>query len=310
MLIEKELAGFVPKSETALTIGVFDGIHSGHRYLLSKLIEQSKNDNLISGVITFKQHPQKLLNPQCSLPFLTNLAQKIKMFREEGAQIVIPLTFNLELAQTGARQFIELLQKYLKMRSLILGPDSTLGRSQKGNIDFLHNLSRDMNFKLTVVPHLKINGEIVSSTAIRNALIQGDIKKANRMLGRYFSLEGNIITGSGRGTELGFPTANLDVEPEQALPSDGIYATWAYPDNMRYPSVTNIGKRPTFDEYERIIEVYIMDFEGDLYRHQLKIDIIEKLRDEKRFGTTKELQKQIAEDVKLAGTLLANLKDK
>ena len=145
MLLEKELAGLSPKSETVLTIGVFDGVHSGHKYLLSKLFEQSKNDKLISGVITFKQHPQRLLNPQFSPPFLTNLPQKIKLLRDEGVQIIIALTFTLELAQTGARQFIGLLQKYLKMRSLVLGPDFTLGRSQEGNVDLLRNLSGDMN---------------------------------------------------------------------------------------------------------------------------------------------------------------------
>jgi len=307
MLLEKELAGLSPKSETVLTIGVFDGVHSGHKYLLSKLVEQSKNDNLVNVVITFKQHPQRLLNPQFSPPFLTNLPQKIKLLRDEGVQIIIALTFTLELAQTGARQFIGLLQKYLKMRSLVLGPDFTLGRSQEGSVDLLRNLSGNMNFKLTVVPHLKINGEIVSSTAIRDALIKGDIKKANQMLGRYFSLEGCIITGSGRGMELGFPTANLDIETERVLPSDGIYATWAYIDNKRYPSVTNIGRRPTFGENERIIEVYIIGFEGNLYRHQLKIDIIEKLRDEQKFATTGALQDQIADDVKQAGALLARL---
>jgi riboflavin kinase/FMN adenylyltransferase len=164
-----------------------------------------------------------------------------------------------------------------------------------------------MNFNLTVVPHLKIDGEIISSTAIRNALAKGDIKKANRMLGRHFSLEGRVITGSGRGVELGFPTANLDIEPGQALPSDGIYATWAYLDNKRYPSVTNIGKRPTFSDNERTVEVYIIDFQDNLYRHQLKIDIIEKLRDEKKFATAEALQDQIADDVIQATALLARL---
>ena len=293
-----------------LTIGVFDGVHSGHKYLLSKLAEQSKNNNLVSGVITFKQHPQGLLNPQSSPPFLTNLPQKIKLLRNEGVQIIIALTFTPELAQTSAMQFIGLLQKYLKMRSLVLGPDFTLGRSQEGNVDLLRNLSVDMNFDLTVVQHLKIDGKIVSSTAIRDALMKGDIKKANHMLGRYFSLEGSIITGSGIGTKLGFPTANIDIEKERVLPSDGIYATWAYIDNKRYPSVTNIGKRPTFGGNERIVEVYIIDFDDNLYRHQIKIDIIEKLRDEREFVTIRALQDQIADDVKQAGILLAQLNGK
>jgi len=310
MLVEKELAGLAPRSETVITIGVFDGVHSGHKYLLSKLAEQSKNDKLISCVITFKQHPQNLLNPQSRLPFLTNLPQKTKLLRDEGVQIIIALTFTLELAQTSARQFIELLKRCLNMRSLILGPDFTLGRSQEGNVDLLRNLSGDMDFELTVMPHLRIDGEIVSSTAIRDALIKGDIKKANKMLGRYFSLEGRIIMGSGRGMELGFPTANLDIETERALPSDGIYATWAYLDSKRYPSVTNIGKRPTFGEDDRTVEVYIIGFEGNLYRQQLKIDIIERLRDEQKFTTTLALQDQIADDVRQAEALLAQIDNK
>ncbi len=307
MLLEEKLAGLAPRSETLLTIGVFDGVHLGHKYLLSKLVEQSKNDKLISCVITFKQHPQGLFNPQSGPPFLTNLTQKTKLLSDEGAQIIIALTFTLELAQTDARQFIELLQKYLKIRGLFLGPDFTLGRNQEGNAEYLRNLGRDMNFNLTVVPHLKIDGEIISSTAIRNALAKGDIKKVNRMLGRHFSLEGRVITGSGRGVELSFPTANLDIEPGRALPSDGIYATWAYLDDKRYPSVTNIGKRPTFGDNERTVEVYIIDFQDNLYRHQLKIDIIEKLRDERKFATAEALQDQIADDVIQATALLAQL---
>ncbi|MFH1662477.1 MAG: bifunctional riboflavin kinase/FAD synthetase [Chloroflexota bacterium] len=307
MLLEDELAGLAPRSETILTIGVFDGVHLGHKHLLSKLVEQSKNDKLISCVITFKQHPQGLFNSQSAPPFLTNLTQKTKLLNDAGAQIIIALTFGLELAQTGARQFADLLQKYLKMRGLVLGPDFTLGRNKEGNVDFLRNLGNAMNFNLTVVPHLKIDGEIVSSTAIRDALLKGDIKKVNRMLGRHFSLEGRIITGSGRGTDLGFPTANLDIEAERALPSDGIYATWAYIDNKRYKSITNIGKRPTFGDNERIVEVYIIDFQDNLYRHQLKIDIIEKLRDEKKFTTAEALQCQIADDIKQAEALLSQL---
>jgi riboflavin kinase/FMN adenylyltransferase len=309
MLLDKELAEPTPKSETVLTVGVFDGVHLGHKYLLSKLVEQSKTNKLISGAITFKQHPQRLLNPQLSPPYLTNLPQKIKLLRDENVQITIALTFSLELAQIGARQFIELLQKYLKMSMLVLGPDFTLGRNREGDVNFLRNLTADMDFKLIVIPHLRIDGEIVSSTAIRNALIKGNIIKANQMLGRYFSLEGHIITGSGRGTELGFPTANLDIETTWVLPSDGIYVTWAYLDNKRYPSVTNIGKRPTFVEDERIIEVYIIGFNGNLYRQYLKIDIIERLRDEQKFDTTRALQNQITDDVKQAEILFAQLND-
>lgn len=304
MSVEEELTGLTPQKGMLLTIGVFDGVHLGHKYLLSELVEQARLKNLISGVVTFKQHPQRLLKPQSSLPFLTNLPQKIKLLKNEGVEAIITLSFTLELAQTGAHQFVSLLQKYLRMRGLVLGPDFSLGRNKEGNVAVLRALGQSMNFSLTVVPEITINGEVVSSTAIRNTLSRGNMRKVHDMLGRYFSLEGRVISGTGRGAELGFPTANLDIDPERALPADGIYATWTYIENQRYQSVTNIGKRPTFGESEQTVEVYILNFQGNLYRHELKIDIIERLRREQRFDTIEELKKQIEEDIKQARAIL------
>ncbi|MBA7476202.1 Bifunctional riboflavin kinase/FMN adenylyltransferase [subsurface metagenome] len=304
MSVEEELAGLTPQKGMLLTIGVFDGVHLGHKYLLSELVEQARLKDLISGVVTFKQHPQRLLKPQSSLPFLTNLPQKIKLLKDEGVEAIITLSFTLELAQTGAHQFVSLLQKYLRMRGLVLGPDFSLGRNKEGNVAVLRALGQSMNFSLTVVPEITINGEVVSSTAIRNTLSRGNMRKVHDMLGRYFSLEGRVISGTGRGVELGFPTANLDIDPERALPADGIYATWTYIENQRYQSVTNIGKRPTFGESEQTVEVYILNFQGNLYRHELKIDIIKRLRREQRFDTIEELKKQIEEDIKQARAIL------
>ncbi len=304
MSVEEELAGLTPQKGMLLTIGVFDGVHLGHKYLLSELVEQARLKDLISGVVTFKQHPQRLLKPQSSLPFLTNLPQKIKLLKDEGVEAIITLSFTLELAQTGTHQFVSLLQKYLRMRGLVLGPDFTLGRNKEGNVAVLRALGQSMNFSLTVVPEITINGEVVSSTAIRNTLSRGNMRKVHDMLGRYFSLEGRVISGTGRGVELGFPTANLDIDPERALPADGIYATWTYIENQRYQSVTNIGKRPTFGESEQTVEVYILNFQDNLYRHELKIDIIKRLRREQRFDTIEELKKQIEEDIKQARAIL------
>lgn len=304
MSVEEELAGLTPQKGMLLTIGVFDGVHLGHKYLLSELVEQARLKDLISGVVTFKQHPQRLLKPQSSLPFLTNLPQKIKLLKDEGVEAIITLSFTLELAQTGTHQFVSLLQKYLRMCGLVLGPDFTLGRNKEGNVAVLRALGQSMNFGLTVVPEITINGEVVSSTAIRNTLSRGNMRKVHDMLGRYFSLEGRVISGTGRGVELGFPTANLDIDPEWALPADGIYATWTYIENQRYQSVTNIGKRPTFGESEQTVEVYILNFQGNLYRHELKIDIIKRLRREQRFDTIEELKKQIEGDIKQARAIL------
>ena len=304
MSVEEELAGLTPQKGMLLTIGVFDGVHLGHKYLLSELVEQARLKDLISGVVTFKQHPQRLLKPQSSLPFLTNLPQKIKLLKDEGVEAIITLSFTLELAQTGTHQFVSLLQKCLRMRGLVLGPDFALGRNKEGNVAVLRALGQSMNFSLTVVPEITINGEVVSSTAIRNTLSRGNMRKVHDMLGRYFSLEGRVISGTGRGVELGFPTANLDIDPERALPADGIYATWTYIEKQCYQSVTNIGKRPTFGENEQTVEVYILNFQGNLYRHELKIDIIKRLRREQRFDTIEELKKQIEEDIKQARAIL------
>jgi riboflavin kinase/FMN adenylyltransferase len=309
MSIANELFGITPKRGMLLTIGVFDGVHLGHRQLLSILVEQAKQQELISGVITFKQHPQKVLRPGGNTPFLTNLTEKTKLLKDEGVGVVIPLSFTLELAQTSTGPFTDLLIEHLKMRGLVLGPDFALARNREGDIDALRALGQRLGFGLTVVPEAKINGEVVSSTSVRNALTVGDMNKVCRMLGRYYSLEGSVVSGVGRGAKMGFPTANLDVEPERALPADGIYATLAYIDGQRRPSVTNIGRRPTFGESERTVEVYILDFSGDLYRRQLKIDIIEKLRPEKKFDTTEQLEQQIAQDVTRASVLLDRLGD-
>ncbi len=304
MSLEEELAGPSPNKETLLTIGVFDGVHLGHKHLLKQLTLQAEKQNLISGVVTFKQHPRRLLSPQTKLPFLTSLAQKIMLIKNEGIKTVIPLSFTLELAQTSAHQVVSLLQKHLKMRGLVLGPDFALGQNREGDINTLRTLGQSMNFSVTVVPPATINGEVISSTAIRNALARGDMKKVHDMSGRYFRLHGRVITGSSRGIELGFPTANLDIDPQQALPADGVYATLAYIDNQVHQSVTNIGKRPTFGEGKRTVEVYILDYHGDLYRQELKIDIIERLRGEKKFSTAEELKRQIAKDVKRARAIL------
>jgi riboflavin kinase/FMN adenylyltransferase len=304
MSVEEELACLSPAKGTLLTIGVFDGVHLGHKYLLSELVEQARLKGLISGVVTFKQHPQRLFEPQANLKFLTSLPQKIKLLRDEGVEFVITLTFTLELAQIGAPQFISLLQKYLKMRGLVIGPDFALGRNREGNIDTLRILEQGMNFSLTVLPLVTKNNEVISSTTIRNALAKGAMGEVHNLLGRYFSIEGRVIAGSGRGIELGFPTANLDINPAQAIPADGIYATRAYIDDQSLPSVTNIGKRPTFGETEQAIEVHILDYKGELYRCKLKIDIIERLRGEQKFDTADKLVEQIKKDVRGARAIL------
>jgi len=304
MRVEEELAELSPEKDMLLTIGVFDGVHLGHKHLISQLTEHARQQDLLSGVVTFHQHPQEILSPQTKLPFLTDLATRANLLKNEGVEAIITLSFTRQLAQLSARQFVSLLKKYLRMRGIIIGPDFTLGQNREGSPNTLCALGQDMNFSVTVIPPVMVNGEVVSSTAIRKALADGDMKRVINLIGRPFSLHGRVITGSGRGIGLGFPTANLDVDSEQALPADGVYATWAYIDDKAYQSMTNIGKRPTFGGSEPTVEVYVLDYHSDLHGRELKIDIIERLRGEKKFDTVEDLKKQITEDVKQGRAIL------
>jgi len=305
MSIEEELARLAPDKDMLLTVGVFDGVHLGHKCLISQLVAQARQQDLLSGVVTFRQHPQEVLQPQTKLPFLTDLIERSDLLRNEGVEVIIPLSFTVESARLTARQFLSLLKKYLRMRGLVIGPDFALGRNREGNADTLRALGQEMNFSVTVVPAVIIDGEVVSSTAIRKALANGDMKKVRSLTGRPFNLHGHVVSGAGRGVALGFPTANLNITPEQALPADGVYACWAYIDGQAYQSMTNIGQNPTFGDRKRAIEVYVVDYHGDLYGRELKLDIMEWLRDEKKFSTVEALKQQMAEDVKHGKAILS-----
>ena len=297
MSVEEELSRLSPDKDTILAIGVFDGVHLGHKHLLAKLIERARELNLLSVVVTFDPHPQKLLSPKTELPFLASLEQREALLKDAGAEAVIILPFTQELAQLSAREFVELLKDHLRLKELVIGPDFTLGRDREGNVSTLRKLGEDMGFMVTVVPPVRINGEMVSSTAIREALAGGDLEKVHRLIGRPFSLYGKVVRGESRGAKLDYPTANLEIEPEQALPAEGVYATWAYIGSRAYESVTNIGRRPTFGGEKSVVEVYILGYRGNLYGQVLKIDIMERLRSEKQFSSVEALKQQIAEDV-------------
>ena len=306
MAVEDELARFTPEKDTALTIGVFDGVHLGHKQLITELTRQANHDNLLSGVVTFRQHPEDVLSGGKKLPFLTDIATRINLLREAGADFVVPLTFSAELAGMDAKTFMALLQKHLKMRRLIIGPDFALGKERKGNIESLTELGKVTGFKVTVVPPLKINGKVVSSTAIRQAMAEGDMEEYRALTGRSFSLHGKVVSGAGRGGGLGFPTANLDIKKGQAIPPDGVYCGEAHINGSTFQAMTNIGRNPTFGENERTIESFLLSYSGDLYGRELTVDFVSRLRDEKKFNNIEELKKQVADDVKRGKAILGS----
>jgi len=299
-----ELAGFNPEKGTLLTIGVFDGVHLGHRHLINTLTHKATELNLISGVVTFRYHPRLLLLPHPKPVQLTAFEERGNLLRNLGIVIVIPLTFTAELAKMSAREFVTLLKQHLRMQGLVIGPNFALGREREGNAAKLKALGEELDFTVEVILPLIIEGSLVSSTAIRESLAQGNIAETTKLLGRHFSLRGLVVGGVERGQSLGFPTANIDLNSDLALPSNGVYATRAHVTNRVYDSVTNIGNRPTFNENKRTIEVHLLDFAEDIYGEQLTIEFVERLRAEIKFTDSEELVSQIHKDIKQAKTIL------
>ncbi len=304
MQLISELSSFTPERETLLTIGVFDGVHLGHRHLIGKLTQRAAEGDFLSGVVTFKSNPKAVLSPKAKLARLTTLEERVTLLKNLGVDLVVPLTFTKEVAALSAREFVLYLKRYLKMRGLVIGPNFALGRGREGNVAALQVLGKELGFTVEVVRPLTVESTLVSSTAVRAALAHGDMKTATKLLGRYFTLSGPVAGGFERGHILGFPTANLQLEPEQAIPEDGVYATLVHMDDEVYQSVTNIGVRPTFGKGERTVEVHILDFAADLYGRKLTVELVERLRAEMKFADPEKLAAQIKQDVEQARSVL------
>ena len=302
--LEKELQANEANRPMALTIGVFDGVHLGHQSLMAETIRQAKLKDLTPGVVTFQGHPRLVLGKNVELPHLTSLEQRIRLIHEAGIEKVAVLTFSKELAAEPANDFVGLLVKHLKLKSLVIGPDFALGKGREGNIESLGQIGTEFGFDVTVVPPVLKNGSKVSSTRIRKALAECKMARVHDLLGRYFSLNGQVVKGDGRGSTLGIPTANIEIAQDQALPADGVYATLASVGGTLLASVTNIGTRPTFGGGHRTVETHILDYSGNLYGHRLEIAIIEQIRPEKKFTSVEELLAQIGDDIAKARQLL------
>lgn len=303
--LQDEFKSTVPKTPTVLTVGVFDGVHLGHRSLLRETVRQAKDLGFASGAVTFTGHPRLVLGKHRELPHLTSLDQRIKFIKAMGIDHVICLTFSEELASLTAEQFVALLVKHYSLRGLVIGPDFALGRDRSGNAALLKKLSQEKGFSLTVVAPETSNGINISSTLIRQAMARSDMQSVHKLLGRCFTLEGRVIKGEGRGTILGIPTANLAIAEDQALPADGVYASTAVITGRRFPAITNIGTRPTFGAGQRTVETHILDLTAQLYGDILEIAIIDQIRPELKFESAEALKDQIKVDITKARAILA-----
>ena len=296
MNFRQRLASAAPSKETVVTIGVFDGVHQGHRHLLRKVVELA-GDQYIPTVVTFSNRPITVLRPGTEPSYLTTLDQRVDLIKQQGIELVVCLEFTLELAQVSAAEFAKMLTDSLKMKGLVLGPDSALGKDRQGDLAFMQKQGEELSFWARSVEPLEIEGQPVKSRRIRDAVAIGNMAVCPELLGRNHLLSGTVVIGDQRGRTLGFPTANLDVDPQLLLPGDGIYATWAIIDGKRHQAATSIGIRPTFDLTQRLVEVFVMDFSRDLYGKTMGVEFITKVRDQEKFDGLEALIEQINQDV-------------
>ena len=306
MRIYNELSSAGIDRESLLAIGVFDGVHVGHRHLIEELTDKASSTGKLAGVVTFRTHPAEFLNSYSNIQYLTSLGQRIKLLEDIGVDFVVPVVFDQEFSELRAKDFIVLLQRQLKMTGIVIGEDFAMGHKREGDTKTLVNMGKHMGFSVDVVDLLANSDLLITSTVIRKMIGMGKVEEASMFLGRNFVLEGKVVRGAGRGSGLGFPTANIETEKKMLLPGDGIYATWVDFDNKRYMASTSIGTRPTFDETERTIEAHLLDFSTDIYGQLIRLEFIKLLRDEEKYDTVDELLVQIAKDVEITRSIMSD----
>ena len=298
MSLEEDLAHLTPARDSALTIGVFDGVHRGHRHLIEALVEEARASGLLAGVVTFKNHPVTVLRPGTRVRFLTDVAERSRLIKELGVDFVAAVRFDPALAGLSSRDFLGVLASELRMRKLVVGPDFAMGRDRDGSVETLPAIASEIGAEFKSVDLVTDPSGLVKSTAIRKQIADGEVSGAARLLGRNFSITGTVGEGQRRGREMGFPTANLEVHPDLIIPGDGIYATWAHLESGRHMAATSIGLRPTFDDGEnRTVEAFLLDFSEDIYGQTLRLEFVKHLRGEEKYDTVEALMEQIDRDV-------------
>lgn len=303
MIIYHDLAEITqPLRRPVITIGNFDGVHLGHQTLFQKVKERAQAVEGQGVVLTFDPHPIKLMRPEKQLPLLTTTAQKVRLLSELALEVLIVHPFTAEFGALPARDFVqEYLVRRLGVQEVVIGHDYRFGRRREGNIALLQALGAEFGFPVHVVDAIQIQGQVVSSTLIRTLLQSGRVQEAQTFLGRPYEVTGVVVPGFGRGARLlGFPTANIALDNGLLLPGAGIYAVWAELQGRVYAGVANIGTCPTFDNQQLTLEVYILDFDADIYGELLAVRFVQRLRDEHRFPDIPALVRQIKKDVAAA----------
>ncbi|MFO7785804.1 MAG: bifunctional riboflavin kinase/FAD synthetase [Thermodesulfobacteriota bacterium] len=297
-----------PLINPVLTIGNFDGVHEGHKALFRKVRDRARELEGQSVVMTFDPHPIRVMKPGNGPPLITPIGQKLELIGMTGIDVTLCLPFTREFAAVSAEDFVRtILVDLLGIRELVVGYDYSFGAGRRGDIALLKNMGKDLGFEVHVVEPITIDGLPVSSTSIRHLVRDGDLAGAKRLLGRDYQIRGTVVHGEGRGAHLlEIPTANLR-PVDELVPRKGVYAVFVHFDGLTYRGVTNIGNNPTFGQNELSIETHLLDFSGDLLGRSIRIDFLERLRDERAFRSVNDLSDQIARDIQRAAAVFEGL---
>ena len=298
-------------SGTVVTVGEYDGVHRGHRTVISEMHRMAAERGCRTAVVTFDRHPASVVRPESSPRLMCDLDHKLELLAETGVDYTLVIKFDEKQALVPPEEFVRrVLIECLDARAVVVGADFHFGHERRGNLDLLRTMGEEHGYDvigLPLVKHLTGDGEIISSTSIRAALELGDVEKGHRLLGRAFEVRGLVSDGDRRGRTMGFPTANLPTTPDLQVPADGVYAAWyVRPDGSQYPSAVNVGRRPTFYEFSErsLIEAHLIGFRGDLYGEPARLRFIGRLRGERKFDGVDGLRSQLRKDVVEAGQML------
>ena len=310
MKVYSGLKNFSAKNPV-VTIGMFDGLHAGHRVLLQQVIKKAKALSGESVIISFWPHPRIVLNKDVhELRFLTSLEEKTRLFSETGIDHLVLIPFTKSLAGLTAKKFIkDILVDGIRLKHLAVGYDHRFGKNRVNSFEEYEKYAKEYGFTISEISQIEIGGLHTSSSSIRKLLLNGEIRKANKLLSYNYLLTGRVVGGMKLGRKLGYPTANLELqEPQKLVPPDGVYACIVTILGERHKGMLNIGYRPTFNNQQKLrsIEVHILDFHKDIYSEEITVEFIDRIRDEKKFSNVEDLKCQLKEDEKRVRELLKN----
>ena len=287
-----------PNKDSVVTIGTFDGVHVGHQKIIKKLVKIAKKEDLHAAILTFFPHPRMVLQSDSNIKLINTIDEKSEVLQSFGVDNLVIHEFTREFSRLTALEFVrDVLVDKLHVKHLIVGYDHRFGRNRSANIEDLREFGETYNFKITEISAKEIDEVAVSSTKIRNSLIEGDIQLANKYLGYNFSLTGKVVKGRSLGSKIGFPTANIEIEEQYKLiPKNGSYVVKVHANDTVVYGMMNIGENPTIEGKGSSIEVHLFDFNKNIYDQYVKIELLDRLRDEQKFNSVEDLKNQLKKD--------------